>query len=81
VRLSFEENVSSKVGVRFDQPIPGGIDLGGSCEVDHGFFCSGEFLPPVVPFYLLIYSSYTVFFLPFLAIFCDHLLMFLCISS
>uniref|UniRef100_A0ACD5YT70 Uncharacterized protein n=1 Tax=Avena sativa TaxID=4498 RepID=A0ACD5YT70_AVESA len=39
VRLPFEENVSSKVGVRFDQPIPSGVDLGGSCEVDHGFFC------------------------------------------
>ncbi|KAM0922226.1 hypothetical protein ACQ4PT_006321 [Festuca glaucescens] len=44
VRLSFEENASSKVGIRFDQPIPGGIDLGGSCEVDHGFFCSVDYL-------------------------------------
>uniref|UniRef100_A0A0E0LPM7 AAA+ ATPase domain-containing protein n=1 Tax=Oryza punctata TaxID=4537 RepID=A0A0E0LPM7_ORYPU len=39
VRLPFEENESSKVGVRFDKKIPGGIDLGGNCEVDHGFFC------------------------------------------
>uniref|UniRef100_A0A0D9X2T3 AAA+ ATPase domain-containing protein n=1 Tax=Leersia perrieri TaxID=77586 RepID=A0A0D9X2T3_9ORYZ len=28
VRLPFEENESSKVGVRFDKKIPGGIDLG-----------------------------------------------------
>ncbi|BAF22516.1 uncharacterized protein [Oryza sativa Japonica Group] len=39
VRLPFEENESSKVGVRFDKKIPGGIDLGGNCEVDRGFFC------------------------------------------
>jgi hypothetical protein len=39
--LSFEENRSSKVGVRFDEQIPGGVDLGGNCEVDHGLFCSG----------------------------------------
>ncbi|CAM0907386.1 unnamed protein product [Alopecurus aequalis] len=44
VRLPFEENGSSKIGVRFDKPIPGGIDLGGSCEVDHGFFCSVDSL-------------------------------------
>ena len=42
VRLPFEENESSKVGVRFDKKIPGGIDLGGNCEVDRGFFCPGE---------------------------------------
>ncbi|KAF8656605.1 hypothetical protein HU200_060670 [Digitaria exilis] len=40
VRLPFEENGSSKVGVRFDKQIPGGIDLGGNCELDHGLFCS-----------------------------------------
>ncbi|KAJ1292362.1 hypothetical protein BS78_02G386200 [Paspalum vaginatum] len=39
VRLPFEENGSSKVGVRFDKQIPGGIDLGGNCELDHGLFC------------------------------------------
>ncbi|ONM26125.1 AAA-type ATPase family protein [Zea mays] len=44
VRLTFAENGSSKVGVRFDKQIPGGIDLGGSCELDHGLFCSGMFL-------------------------------------
>ncbi|KAM3228596.1 hypothetical protein ACQJBY_059930 [Aegilops geniculata] len=42
--LPFEENRSSKVGVRFDEQIPGGIDLGGSCEVDHGLFCSVDSL-------------------------------------
>ncbi|XP_024312644.1 uncharacterized protein LOC100835916 isoform X2 [Brachypodium distachyon] len=56
VRLSFEENGSSKVGVRFDKQILGGIDLGGNCEVDHGFFCAGEFLPSAVPIYSMIES-------------------------
>ncbi|GJN10720.1 hypothetical protein PR202_ga28837 [Eleusine coracana subsp. coracana] len=32
VRLPFEENGSSKVGVRFDNQIPGGIDLGGNFD-------------------------------------------------
>ncbi|KAF5730943.1 hypothetical protein HS088_TW19G00545 [Tripterygium wilfordii] len=40
VMLVFKENPSSKVGVRFDKPIPDGVDLGGLCEVGHGFFCS-----------------------------------------
>ncbi|ONM26118.1 AAA-type ATPase family protein [Zea mays] len=44
VRLTFAENGSSKVGVRFDKQIPGGIDLGGSCELDHGLFCSVDSL-------------------------------------
>lgn len=44
VMLTFAENGSSKVGVRFDKQIPGAIDLGGSCELDHGLFCSGMFL-------------------------------------
>eukprot|EP01018_Ginkgo_biloba_P035638 Gb_15617 [translate_table: standard] len=42
VLLAFEENGSSKVGVRFDKPIPDGVDLGGLCEEDHGFFCSAN---------------------------------------
>ncbi|KAI3885287.1 hypothetical protein MKW98_002679 [Papaver atlanticum] len=40
VLLPFEENLSSKIGVRFDKPIPEGIDLGGLCERSHGFFCN-----------------------------------------
>ncbi|GAA0162858.1 hypothetical protein LIER_18860 [Lithospermum erythrorhizon] len=44
VILAFEENGSSKVGVRFDLPIPGGNDLGGLCEVDHGFLCDANLL-------------------------------------
>ncbi|KAL0800650.1 hypothetical protein Bca101_055825 [Brassica carinata] len=39
VLLAFEDNVSSKVGVRFDRPIVDGNDLGGLCEKDRGFFC------------------------------------------
>lgn len=42
VVLAFEENGSSKVGVRFDRSIPEGNDLGGVCEEDHGFFCAGK---------------------------------------
>lgn len=44
VVLSFEENGAAKVGVRFDKSIPDGNDLGGRCEEDHGFFCSGDLL-------------------------------------
>ncbi|XP_059644687.1 uncharacterized protein LOC132286377 isoform X2 [Cornus florida] len=40
VVLPFEENPLSKIGVRFDKPIPDGIDLGGVCEPGHGFFCN-----------------------------------------
>ncbi|KAK1291136.1 Katanin p60 ATPase-containing subunit A1 [Acorus calamus] len=44
VVLAFEENGSSKVGVRFDKTIPEGSDLGGICEGDHGFFCTADLL-------------------------------------
>ncbi|KAK6780777.1 hypothetical protein RDI58_022961 [Solanum bulbocastanum] len=40
VVLAFEENGSSKIGVRFDRSIPEGNDLGGLCDEDHGFFCA-----------------------------------------
>ncbi|KAF4377860.1 hypothetical protein G4B88_031526 [Cannabis sativa] len=40
IMLLFESNPSSKIGVRFDKPIPDGVDLGGICEVGHGFFCN-----------------------------------------
>ncbi|KAG2563971.1 hypothetical protein PVAP13_8KG377800 [Panicum virgatum] len=46
VMLAFEDNGSSKIGVRFDKQIPDGTDLGGLCEEDHGFFCSAELLRP-----------------------------------
>ncbi|XP_040385378.1 uncharacterized protein LOC102699647 [Oryza brachyantha] len=39
VMLTFENNISSKIGIRFDKQIPNGNDLGGLCEADHGFFC------------------------------------------
>ncbi|XP_038681781.1 uncharacterized protein LOC119982466 isoform X2 [Tripterygium wilfordii] len=42
VFLAFEDNSSSKIGVRFDKSIPEGNDLGGLCEEDHGFFCSAN---------------------------------------
>ncbi|GLT42470.1 hypothetical protein SLA2020_164670 [Shorea laevis] len=44
VFLAFEDNASSKVGVRFDRPIPEGNDLGGICEKDKGFFCAADSL-------------------------------------
>lgn len=40
VVLPFEDNPLSKIGVRFDKPIPGGVDLGNLCEAGHGFFCN-----------------------------------------
>ncbi|OVA09507.1 Forkhead-associated (FHA) domain [Macleaya cordata] len=40
VLLPFENNIFSKIGVRFDKPIPEGVDLGGLCEGNHGFFCN-----------------------------------------
>ncbi|OAY47941.1 uncharacterized protein LOC110616864 isoform X3 [Manihot esculenta] len=40
VVLVFEGNPSSKIGVRFDKPVPDGVDLGGLCEGGHGYFCN-----------------------------------------
>lgn len=42
--LCFEDNPVSKIGVRFDKPIPDGVDLGGACEGGQGFFCNGNIL-------------------------------------
>ncbi|KAK3043271.1 hypothetical protein RJ639_002514 [Escallonia herrerae] len=42
VLLAFEDNPSSKIGVRFDKPIPDGVDFGGICDVGHGFFCNAN---------------------------------------
>ncbi|XP_078159905.1 uncharacterized protein LOC144555446 isoform X1 [Carex rostrata] len=44
VMLAFEDNGSSKVGIRFDKKVCEGNDLGGLCEEDHGFFCTPESL-------------------------------------
>ncbi|XP_076915850.1 uncharacterized protein LOC143575331 isoform X2 [Bidens hawaiensis] len=44
VLLPFEENGSSKIGVRFDKSVQEGNDLGGLCEEDHGFFCYADSL-------------------------------------
>ncbi|CAH8256151.1 unnamed protein product [Arabidopsis lyrata] len=40
VLLVFDENPSAKVGVRFENPVVDGVDLGELCEMGHGFFCS-----------------------------------------
>lgn len=55
--LAFEENGSSKIGVRFDRPILDGNDLGGLCEKDHGFFCAGNFLLDLTLFPRVIYLN------------------------
>lgn len=42
VLLPFEDNPVSKIGVRFDKPIPDGVDFGGLCDAGHGFFCNAN---------------------------------------
>ncbi|XP_021775363.1 uncharacterized protein LOC110739217 isoform X1 [Chenopodium quinoa] len=44
VVLVFKDNQSSKIGVRFDESVPEGNNLGGNCETDHGFFCQADSL-------------------------------------
>ncbi|KAM2938949.1 hypothetical protein FF1_038668 [Malus domestica] len=39
VVLLFKDNPLSKVGVKFDKPIPDGVDLGGLCK-GNGYFCN-----------------------------------------
>ncbi|CAM0152001.1 unnamed protein product [Urochloa decumbens] len=46
VVLAFEKNQFSKVGVRFNNPITFGNDLGGLCEENHGFYCHANKLRP-----------------------------------
>ncbi|KAH7528235.1 hypothetical protein FEM48_Zijuj05G0051000 [Ziziphus jujuba var. spinosa] len=53
VMLLFEDNPMSKVGVRFDKPIPDGVDLGGHCEVGHGFFCNDTKVLCLPPLFLV----------------------------
>ncbi|XP_038894020.1 uncharacterized protein LOC120082789 isoform X1 [Benincasa hispida] len=40
VVLTFDNNSSSKIGVKFDKLIPDGVDLGGYCEGGYGYFCN-----------------------------------------
>ncbi|KAL0342326.1 UNVERIFIED_CONTAM: Spastin, partial [Sesamum calycinum] len=42
VILAFEDNPLSKIGVRFDKPMPDGVDFGGLCDNGHGFFCNAS---------------------------------------
>lgn len=60
VVLAFEENGSSKIGVRFDKSIPDGNDLGGLCEEDHGFFCSGYSSLLVIPSFGLPFKFFII---------------------
>lgn len=43
VVLVFEDNILSKIGVRFDKPVPGGVDFAGLCGNGYGYFCYGKF--------------------------------------
>jgi len=63
--LAFEDNGSSKIGVRFDKSIPDGNDLGGLCEDDRGFFCLGN--SPCLIEILLPYLHISIFFAIILA--------------
>jgi len=65
VMLAFEDNGSSKIGVRFDKSIPDGNDLGGLCEDDRGFFCSGNSLCLIE--ILLLYLRISIFYAIILA--------------
>ncbi|CAK9170296.1 unnamed protein product [Ilex paraguariensis] len=40
VILPFEDNPSSKIGVKFDKPVQDGVDFGGLCDRGYGFFCN-----------------------------------------
>lgn len=61
VVLTFEGNGYSKIGVRFDRPVPEGNDLGGLCEEDHGFFCSGNTCPTCFCYLVLfIFRTFNV---------------------
>ncbi|XP_034587999.1 uncharacterized protein [Setaria viridis] len=46
VVLAFENNQLSKLGVRFNNPITYGNNLGGLCEGNHGFYCHADELRP-----------------------------------
>lgn len=59
VLLAFEENGNSKIGVRFDKSIPDGNNLGGLCEDDHGFFCSGDSFDAIVLTSFNLYSGFS----------------------
>ncbi|XP_063944063.1 uncharacterized protein LOC108209325 isoform X3 [Daucus carota subsp. sativus] len=42
VLLPFEDNPLSKIGVRFDKPVPDGVDFAGLCDNGHGYFCNAN---------------------------------------
>ncbi|KAJ8446970.1 hypothetical protein Cgig2_006598 [Carnegiea gigantea] len=57
VVLVFPGNEASKIGVRFDESIPEGNNLGGHCEKDHGFFCAAVVGLPLVADLLCLENS------------------------
>ncbi|CAH9135866.1 unnamed protein product [Cuscuta epithymum] len=40
--MHFANNPVSKIGVRFEKPMPDGVDFGGNCDAGHGFFCTAN---------------------------------------
>lgn len=42
VLLPFEGNPLSKIGVKFDKPVPNGVNFAGFCDSGHGYFCNAN---------------------------------------
>lgn len=64
--LAIKDNGSRKVGVRFDKAIPEGNNLGGLCEEDHGYLCSGDSLVnDILSFQMRFFYNLFVFCLIF----------------
>ncbi|XP_074346358.1 uncharacterized protein LOC141685136 [Apium graveolens] len=42
VLLTFKDTLSPKIGVRFDAPVPDGVDFAGLCDRGHGYFCHAK---------------------------------------
>lgn len=65
--LVFEDNLFSKIGVRFDKPISDGVDLGGLCK-GNGFFCNGMIhmvINSSTDLYLVVFFCINIYFFLF----------------
>lgn len=65
VVLTFEDIPSSKVGVKFDAPVPDGVDFAGLCDRGHGYFCHGKFVISLISFHFtcIVYNLLCFLFL------------------
>lgn len=52
VLLPFEGNPLSKIGVKFDKPVPNGVNFAGFCDSGHGYFCNGKSAFSLNSFYM-----------------------------